>query len=205
MSVGWRALSVGPRGKRAVMISELLRLLDLIERYSGTGQLVVLIIALAYTWLQVRRSNSDRNLENIVAMSDRVMAHNTMVYATGEPYRVVAALEQLNDPAAQEGTSSYRAARAVHLGHVHLVWQAWELSGHPRPGKSLPKTLRGWERFARQIVVIPLSASFDTVTHDSASATPTDRAAHDLWEALRTFEIYGQQFFQWLESLSPRA
>lgn len=172
----------------------------LLHSYSGAIEVILLSVALVYTHFQLRRARQDRLHANVAAINERVFTHNALVLADQERCAVVAAMQELQIPEGQE--KLYWAARAVHLGHVHILAQVWELSGRPMPGKPLLKELAGWESFARDVVAKSLSNASTRVTADATSITPADFAGSDVWRALSTFDATGKDFNAWLTRLT---
>lgn len=176
-----------------------IQLLDLAEKYSGVLQTLILVGALVYTHIQIRRARTDREHANVAAISERVMTHNELILADMKKCKIVAECEGLKVPAGKE--EDYWAARAVHLSHVNLLWQVWELAGRPGPGKSLPTQFAGWQDFARNVVAKPLAEASAKVTAKGSSPTPAEVAADDIRKGISSYEVTGGPFYAWLSSV----
>ena len=176
------------------------QILDMAQKYSGVLQASLLAFALVFTFFQLRRAQKDRHHANVAAINERVMSHNALILADPDKCALVAAVEGLKVPEGQ--ASAYWAARAVHLGHVNLLSQVWELSGRPKPGRHLLKEFGGWETFARDIVARSMAEASAKVAGQATAATAAELAASDLWTGISTYEVTGQAFNSWLCSLS---
>lgn len=167
-------------------------ILQLVANVATLIQTVVVVVGLIYVKRQIDQANS-------TSISERVMEHNWHIMPDHNMRRVVADCEELNVPAGQE--DEYWSARAVHLNHIQLLSQVWELAGRPKPGRLLPRDYQGWQRFAMVVVAKPLFASYERVLAER-SQTAFDQAAHDIWKGHKSHEVASPSFFQWLEKLA---
>jgi len=163
----------------------------------------VLFLGLIYTALQVRLLRRTRDTEDRITISQRTIDHNSLVLKDDGTRAAVALLENLHVPNDKPDSDLYWAVRGVHLSHINLIWQVWQLAGSPGAGEDLKNGNEGWQRFAREIVANKLRAAHKD--RDSESATPADKAGGDLWEGLSKYEVVPPRFVAWLDSLSPRA
>jgi len=99
---------------------------------------------------------------------------------------VVSRLLNHATPAASAAMDEYWAARLLHLSHVNLLWQAWELNGEADLNRH-----EGWKRFAKR-VASHLSKC------DPSSTSQEEKACSDLWRELHD-GIWPNAFVQWLE------
>jgi hypothetical protein len=175
-------------------------ILGFLQHYSGAFQVLLLLFALAYTHFQLQRAKLDRLHANLAAINERVFTHNAIVLANPARCAAVAEMQKLRVPAGQD--SLYWAYRAVHLGHIHILSQVWELSGRPTPGSRLPSEFAGWQAFARDIVAKSLAEADARVAEGGTSPSPEDLAGSDLWRAIATFDVTGKHFNAWLRRLA---
>lgn len=174
-------------------------LLDFLQQYSGALQVLLLVFTLAYAHFQLGRAKLDRQHANVAAINERVFTHNALILADLDRCSVAATMQNLRVPEGLE--RSYWAARAVHLGHIHILSQVWELSGRPRPGRRLPIEFAGWQAFAAGMVAEPLSTAAARVASGESAPTPMDLAGSDLWRDLSTIDVTGHEFNAWLTRL----
>jgi hypothetical protein len=165
-------------------------------------------VGFIFTYLQLRRNQSLRQTENILRVSDRMIAYNAHFLEKLPLRNAVQMLEGLNVPTSKSEAATYWAARGVHLGHMNLIWRIWELAGRPGRGKALSPRYDGWERFAREMVTKKLrgaarAVNLSRVKNDAIS--PENLAGSDVWSALSTYEVVPTKFVQWLDGLDDDA
>jgi hypothetical protein len=117
-------------------------------------------------------------------------------------------LEGLNVPTNEDQANEYWTYRGVHLSHINLVWQVWEIGRIHGKGRKLEQCYAGWERFAKKIIATPLyNASLATGTD---AEKPEIKAGADLWKGMSSIDIRNgmsnyeavhPKFFDWLKSL----
>jgi hypothetical protein len=165
-------------------------------------------VGFIFTYLQLRRNQSLRQTENILRVSDRMVAYNAHFLEKLPLRNAVQTLEGLNVPASKSEATAYWAARGVHLSDINLIWRIWELAGRPGRGKAISPRYDGWERFAREMVTKKLrgaarAVNLSRVKNDAISAE--DLAGSDVWSSLSTYEVLPTKFVQWLDGLDEDA
>lgn len=161
-------------------------------------------VGFIFTYLELRRSQSLRQTENIIRASDNMIAYHAQFLEKVPVRNAVQRLEGLNVPASKSDAATYWATRGVHLSNINLIWRIWELAGRPGRGKAISPRYDGWERFAREMVTKKLrgaarAVNLSRVKNDAVSAE--DFAGSDVWSALSTYEVVPTRFVQWLDGL----
>jgi hypothetical protein len=140
--------------------------------------------------VELRRMDRDREQANLAAILERTAEHNWHIIENEERRLVVEETRRLSVSGCSEAVKKqYWAARAVHLSHVLLLHQVWELNGR----KELSHGLDGWNNFASAVGRELLNAQA------RPKGTPSDWAAYDLWMALQYDEVQPAEFVTWLE------
>jgi hypothetical protein len=155
---------------------------------------------LIYTAIQVSLRRRERNDENRTTISERTINHNKLILDDKRVRSVVASLEGLNVPADEAGADLYWAFRGVHLSHLNLIWQVWEIAGTPGKGKNLKLGYEGWQRFAQEIVAKKLRAAALAIGADKNK--PENKAGADLWNGMSKYETAPPKLFLWLQWLA---
>jgi len=128
--------------------------------------------------------------QRIVAMIERTTEHNWRAAEDQHRLDAIATFEGLSVPATDDEKKKYWASRLVHLSHLNLLWQAWELSGR----KDLPPGLNGWNRFA---------GVFARKLKLYQEEEPDDLALRDLRKAIQPqngYEVVPSEFVEWLRA-----
>ena len=169
------------------------------------GQVAVLSIGFVWTGLQLRQARLDRNIRSKIIIQQRTLDHNSPIGDSPLLRWAVQFCEGLKVPGPVPATVSnatpeekYWAVRNVHLSHLNLVAQVWELAGQPKEGVTL-EGYRGWERFATKVVIETLRAS--TVAVEGGDTSPENLAGADLYKGLSEYESASPEFVAWLNGL----
>lgn len=160
----------------------------------------VLAGGLIYTAIQVRLHRRAREDENRTTISERTVNHNKLVLDDKHARSAVASLEDLNVPTDDAQADLYWAFRGVHLSHLNLIWQVWELAGTPGKGENLNPGYEGWQRFAREIVAKKLLAA--VLATGAGEDKPENRAGANLWNGMSKYEAIPPKLFLWLQWLA---
>lgn len=165
------------------------------KRWSGLVRHVeiglLFIGTLLVAW-QLKQANEHKEMDNFVAIIERTSEHNWQIVNDDSALQFVERAEDLSVRGKDKKTrDEYWAARAVHLSHLNLLWQVWELEGRP---KYLSDHNAGWTRFAQKIVVQMSNAEAPP------KGTPSDWAAYDIWKGLHSYEVHPPEFIAWLEA-----
>ena len=155
---------------------------------------------LFHTASQVRLYRRAREAEDRTRISERTINHNKLVLDDKRARSAVAYLEGLNAPTDEAEADIYWAFRGVHLSHLNLIWQVWELAGTPGEGEKLNPGYEGWQRFAREIVAKKLRAAAHVTGEDANKLE--NKAGADLWNGMSKYEAVPPKFFLWLKSLA---
>lgn len=141
---------------------------------------------------QLRQANQHKEMDNFVAIIERTSEHNWQIINNEKALPLIEKSEDLfvRDKG-KDDREAYWAARALHLSHLNLLWQVWELEGRP---PQLSEHNAGWTRFAQKIV--GQMAKAEAPPKGSAS----DWAAYDLWNGLHSYEVHPPEFVAWLEA-----
>lgn len=171
---------------------------------------VILIIILLY---QLRIMEKDGKHRDAAGIIERIMQHNWEIIKDKKMKEAVRAFEGLNVPNCDEQSDLYWATRAVHLSHINLLWQIWELSGRPKPKETFPEfleKLRTAEYYKKSQNEYTDWNRFAKLTVEELASVPGDRpqaysaAVRDLWKGLHTYELAPKGFIEWLDSLSSK-
>jgi hypothetical protein len=164
--------------------------------YEAIGEFLVAFVLAVEGFLALLELNSrreDRNQENIAKMIERVSEHNWAIISDEDCCAVIDQLQDLHSGDTAKDKTQYWAARAVHLSHVLLLRQVWELAGKTEDLEGQD----GWVAFAKETAKQLFSAS------KPPGGNPNDWAASDLWEHLTQHrEIHPKKFVEWLQDLA---
>lgn len=136
-------------------------------------------------------ADEDRRRENMVAVIEQIAEHNREIARNPNYRAVVGRLLGHVLPTTAAAIDEYWASRLLHLSHINLLWQVWELNG----GSYIAEHA-GWRRFAAHLAKHLTSG-------DASSAIPEEQARHDLWKELDN-GIWPDVFVHWLKGLSSR-
>ena len=161
---------------------------------------LVLAFGIYFAWKQLCISKLARDAEARISIAQRTIQHNDLIMNNLKARDAIAALEGLSIMENDEQKELYWAYRLVHLSHVNLIWQVWELGGRPLKGKNLNLHFDGWQRFAKEIVAKKLQAAFFCTELEAEK--PENRAGADIWSGMDTYEVIPEQFVVWFKELA---
>lgn len=140
---------------------------------------------------QLKQANEHKEMDNFVAIIERTSDHNWQLINNAGALPFIEKSEGLFVYGKEEFRKEYWAARAVHLSHLNLLWQVWELEGRPT---QLSEHNAGWTRFAQKIVGQMSKAEAPP------KGTPSEWASYDIWSGLHSYEVHPPEFVAWLET-----
>lgn len=160
---------------------------------AAVGELLLVVVLAAegsLAVIELRARRDDRNQENLVNLMARVTEHNWAVIADPSRRGVLDKLRDFHTGPSENDRTEYWAARAVHLSHVWLLSQLWQLSD----GSENLAGQDGWVRFAARCSKTMSNAK------SYPEGTPHDWAASDLWRDLKGGrEPHATGFIEWLQ------
>ncbi len=164
----------------------------------GMGQLLTVIL-LAVGGLfgvsQFHERDLERERANLVAIMARAADHNWHIIDSKHRREVVEQTLSLSikdrSPLEKE---KYWAARAVHLSHLNILYQVWELADR---SKNLGPKDEGWARFASRI------AKNLQDCRKPFEGEPSEWAGYDLWRS-RKEGAFPESFIDWLREMASK-
>ena len=162
-------------------------------------QALVLTVGLIFTVVQLRLIRDEKRRANAVAIAQSVGSHNALMLADGRRCRAIE--EILGLMFGDVDREEYWAARAVHLGHLDLLWQVWELANRPKRGVSLPDPYIGWQRFAER-VFIPSLHGVSGTDHSKRLSPAIRLAGAHLLTGIEKYEVIDPTYCEWLMEIA---
>ncbi len=146
-----------------------------------------------FTAMQLSLSRAAARHHHAVAIVQRVVEHNARIATNPAMQKAVAAMQGLKVPSDEVQANDYWSVRMLHLSHLALLLQVWELGG---AGDALPREMDGWSKFGRLFVT--------HLATETLNSGATAQAAKDVWSAMYAqgaYETLPTGFKSWLKNL----